>query len=204
MMALWLIGPFTALSACIPPPIDPQHPCQPYTAVPEVFATCISRRVRSEKTTADAAKWCDQLAPADDLVCRAAWVAGAATQAVRFEGTREDLLNFCDGAPDCGFYVLDQRPEGNFLDQAAGCVKWTGKMATDCIGHAGERFFRTQPDDATLKVAAESPYGAVIYEPTLKYLACQNRTVCPDLGPLTEKCNAKLPTARQLPDVRCP
>ena len=192
-----------SLVGCIPPPIDPKHPCEPYAAEPDVFAVCIGRRVRSERTTEAAAQWCDQLPEAANLACRQSWIAGAATQAVRFDGTREDLLAFCKGAPDCGFFVLDQRPEGDYLEQADACVKWTGKMANDCIGHAGERFFKTRPDDAALKRAAESAYGQNTFEGTLKYLACHDRSTCPDLGPFTAHCADKLPTAKELPDIHC-
>lgn len=204
MILLWLIaaGPLLT-TGCIQPPIDPARPCAPYEGAPDVFAVCIGRRVRSERTTTAAARWCDQLPEADNLACRQNWMAGAATQAVRFEGTREDLLAFCKGAPDCGFFVLDQRPEGDYLEQADACTKWTGKMAPDCIGHVGERFFKTKPTDEELKRVAEGPYGKNAFEQTLKYLACQDRTVCPDLGPMTEKCAAKLPTAKDLPDIHC-
>ncbi|MSP54117.1 MAG: hypothetical protein EXR69_00685 [Myxococcales bacterium] len=204
MIAFWLLsgGPLLTVG-CIPPPIDPAQPCAPYESEEDVFAVCIGRRVRSERTTAAAAKWCDQLSEAENLACRQSWTAGAATRAVRFDGTREDLLVFCKGSPDCGFFVLDQRPEGDYAVQAEACTKWTGKMAPDCIGHVGERFFAARPSDEDLKRVAEGPYGESALKRTLKHLACQKRTVCPDLGPMTENCNAELPRANQLRDLHC-
>lgn len=198
-----MVGLLALLAACVDAPIDAERPCDRYAPSPDVFAVCISRRVRSEPTTAAAARWCDQLTGDAATVCRSSWMAAAATQETRFQGTREELLTFCAGAPDCAFFVLDQRPEGTFPEQAEACAKWTGKMAPDCIGHASQRFFDAKPDDAALKSVAESSYGERAIPSIAHYLACAHRTTCPDLGAWTEACQAALPTATVGEGKRC-
>ncbi len=138
-------------------PADSADPCASYLSVGVgPHALCTRRIARALATPAEARARCARLVPEDDQACRTDWVMAHMTGPTP---TRA-LLEACGDADDCGFYVVDHRPEPDVFLQAARCAAHAGRYQRDCLGHAWERWARAHPDpDALRNAAARSADG---------------------------------------------
>ena len=140
------------LVACAAAPArDTADPCAAYLDIGTgPHAVCTRRHARTLATPAEVHAACARLVPDDEHACRADWaiahVAGPTPTAT--------LLEACDDAPDCAFYVVDHRPEPDVFLQAARCAAHAGRYQRDCLGHAWERWARARPDPVALRDAA--------------------------------------------------
>lgn len=184
-----------ALLACTGDAAAPAttDPCAPYAANESLRAACVTRVVLDVTDQAAATALCDTLPPDANAACRTRWVSEASKNAALEGG---DLLQACNGVPDCAFVVLESRIAPTYEEQVLRCDYWAGKYAADCVGHAAQRLLNTHPDDDTLRAAAMGIHGERIAGMIPGYLRCSGRQTCPDLGPMTATCeasNAHLP-----------
>jgi len=170
--------------------------CDVYGADVELEAACIRLEALGEETASEAAASCDRLPAPRNVSCRAAWVY---SKSDRPEADRAELLDTCDGSPDCQFGVLDARPAGTYSLEVEECVSRVGRFASDCAGHAAQRLLLRNPSDAELRTAALLPHGDRLAGMVPSYLACSGRSTCPDLGPWTQVCVETMRHQGQLP-----
>ncbi len=178
---LWL-----AVAGCAEPTPAPEPVgCDVYAKDLDLLAACVRLEALNEDQAPKAQAACDELPPPRNIQCRSEWVA---TRSDHQAADRAALLEMCGGAPDCQFGVLDALPAGTYPAEVNDCTSLAGPFEADCIGHAAQRFLKTNPTDALLAEAVLLPHGERLAGMVPGYLACSGRTTCPDLGPVTAFC----------------
>jgi hypothetical protein len=189
----------TPAPAAAPRP-PPRHlsDCEAYTD-PEAASYCrlllTSRRPLVMGTAlaicGDAGVWVED--------CRMEWVAHRLSSD---KFTREELLAGCAGDPDCNFRVLDDRIEGDVLDQIADCKVLAGRYASDCTRHALSRWRRASPDGAEMqRVMDGAPSKTLVGLYIGLVVACEQVGAC--LGPpaAIRECEASIRDVENRPAV---
>lgn len=93
----------------------------------------------------------------------------------------EDLMSVCADNPDCTFEVLDFRPSNEVTVQMDRCVKWAGRFAADCVSHAMQRWYLTQPaaDDVARVARVQTRYPDKVGYWVAASVQCRQVGQCP-------------------------
>jgi hypothetical protein len=118
---------------------------------------------------------CSMLSAQAEADCRAAWMD---IHVGRTGDSRADLLQFCR-SDDCRMLVLDLQPADDLLRQLEDC-QVAGRYATDCMGHARQRWFLAQPTAEELcRVSLRAgPFAAEVSTWVGEAIACGSPGDC--------------------------
>jgi len=121
--------------------------CSMYDSIPSAYGFCLYKHAGGLKTIETAEEVC-ALAGDWQKQCRHAWVAARMQQGGAFD--KQTLLDMCGENVDCSFELLDFRYEKDTLKQIELCEQYAGPYAEDCVGHAVQRWWLTEPDESAV------------------------------------------------------
>jgi len=122
---------------------DVYGPCKKYSEVPDAYGYCLYKFSGGFRSIKEIDMFCPQ-AGDWELECRHAWVSGRMHADSGF--STKILLQACGENPDCAFELVDFRPETDVLKQIDLCAKHVRKHIRDCVGHAMQRWWHTNPN----------------------------------------------------------
>lgn len=179
----------------LPPPGVPSGAalCQAYIEIPNAHAWCVYRNIRTVLDLKEMKQACAQAgAWTDD--CRQEWVHIQLERKAPIP--RQDLLEACAGNEDCSLVVLDTVPIEDPLLQFTLCEKHAGHFASDCAGHALERWWTTRPSiqDLSRMASAATPFPNELGRVLAASKVCRQQGDCagdPAMVPWCEQWAAK-------------
>ncbi|MCP4808788.1 MAG: hypothetical protein GY913_15930 [Proteobacteria bacterium] len=116
--------------------------CVAYASDPASFAYCAYNGGGRERWL-EGARLRSSHAGAWSEACRESWAASPTHCGNDVAG----LLSLCE-TDECGFAVLDARGSADLLEQVDLCERHAGVYATDCAGHALQRWLIEGPEVA--------------------------------------------------------
>ena len=126
--------------------------CDGYRSMADTYGYCLYKFAGGLPDEAAVERVCGMAGDWEDE-CRHAWVAGRMNPDSPF--STEALLRVCGENPDCAFELLDFRPADLVDDQLARCRDHAGRHASDCTGHAMQRWWLRGVDtDEVARVAS--------------------------------------------------
>jgi len=117
----------------------------------------------------------------------------------------EALLDACGTAEDCAFEVLDARASMDIAVQAAVCVQHAGAFASDCVGHAAERWWLPDPSPEEMaRVASlDLAHADRVAFFVAASVACYGKGTCDGAPAFQAACEISAETFRK-DRMRCP
>jgi len=176
--------------------------CKQYQNDADVFGYCLYKVAGGLPDASELDRICT-MAGSWEADCRHAWVAGRMRERSM---PLEELAEACAGNPDCTFELVDFYADDDVLVQLENCGKWVQPYLTDCVGHAMQRWYHTEPDEEEHARVIGTPLA----EPhrTAHYLAanvqCRGVGSCEAVtSPVQQSCEKSVEHFQKKPDD-CP
>ena len=196
----WIALTLTLGLACGPVGSSAHGPCAAYAGT-STEGFCVARAAGSAATPDSLDAYCARAGEwAPD--CHHAFVRARLREGAP---SRDALLGWCAGAPDCALEVLELRAAPSWAEQRALCLAWAGPFAQDCLTHALGRWATGPLDAAQVALIAEdhAPDATLVGQWMGAVVACRGIGACPSAGPTAAACAEGLATLTAEP-ARCP
>lgn len=208
MLAALVLGALAAVGCGGSDPVAPAvaptslADCERYAAVPNAYGYCLTSRVRSAPSAADAMRVCGAAGTYAEE-CARAWVSPRLSPSSGLD--TQELLRVCGTSADCALEVLDSRASGSLPEELEACRVHAGALGSDCAGHAVERWWVADPTPEEVRriTAMDLPFPERLGFFVAASVVCYGKGTCEGSPAFLARCQEAAATFQQ-DRMKCP